>query len=34
MPTRNAEQWNQPPSGLRQGEWIDTRIYSDREIFE
>jgi len=34
MPTRNAEQWKQPPPGLRQGEWIDSRIYSDQEIFE
>ena len=34
MPARNHERWNEVPGRLRDGEYIDSRIYSDREIFE
>ncbi|MGI9335702.1 MAG: aromatic ring-hydroxylating oxygenase subunit alpha [Gammaproteobacteria bacterium] len=34
MPARNLKQWSEPPQGLNPGEWVDSRIYSDREIFE
>ena len=30
---RNHEQWNNPPP-FRQDEYVDSRIYSDQEIFE
>ncbi len=34
MPSRNAAQWNTPPNSLRIDEFVDSRIYSDPEIFE
>lgn len=34
MPSRNAVQWAQVPKAFRPGEWIDSRIYNDAEIFE
>lgn len=33
MPARNHKQWNATPD-LELGEWVDSRIYSDEEIFE
>lgn len=33
MPARNHKQWTSPPP-LKTGEWVDSRIYSDPEIFE
>jgi methanesulfonate monooxygenase large subunit len=33
MAARNHSQWTAPPS-LKQGEWIDSRVYTDGEIFE
>ena len=33
MPARNHKQWTSPPS-LKAGEWVDSRIYSDPDIFE
>lgn len=33
MPARNHKQWNSPPT-LKVGEWVDSRIYSDPDIFE
>jgi len=33
MPARNHSQWTANPP-LKAGEWIDSRIYSDQEIFE
>jgi methanesulfonate monooxygenase large subunit len=33
MSARNHEQWTAPPN-LQPGEWVDSRIYSDEEIFE
>ncbi len=33
MPARNHKQWNSPPP-LKIGEWVDSRIYSDPDIFE
>ena len=32
MPARNHEQWTAQPK-LKAGEWVDSRIYSDPEIF-
>ena len=34
MPARNHKRWNEVPGDLRDGEYIDSRIYSDRGIFE
>ena len=34
MPSRNAAQWNTAPNSLRIDEFVDSRIYSDPEIFE
>lgn len=34
MPARNEEQWRKPPKGLKPGEFLDSRIYSDRGLFE
>ena len=34
MPARNHKRWTDVPGQLREGEYIDSRIYSDREIFE
>lgn len=33
MPARNHAEWNSPPP-LKRNEYLDSRIYSDREIFE
>ena len=33
MSSRNHAQWNATPD-LQQGEWVDSRIYSDEQIFE
>ena len=33
MPARNHKQWSAKPD-LELGEWVDSRIYSDEEIFE
>jgi len=33
MPARNQEQWEKTPD-LKLGEWVDSRIYSEEEIFE
>ena len=33
MPARNHRQWTEPPP-LQIGEWVDSRIYSDPDIFE
>jgi methanesulfonate monooxygenase large subunit len=33
MPARNHKQWTAKPD-LELGEWVDSRIYSDEEIFE
>ncbi len=33
MSARNHEQWNAQPK-LQSGEWVDSKIYSDEEIFE
>ncbi len=33
MSSRNHAQWNATPD-LQQGEWVDSKIYSDQEIFE
>jgi len=33
MPARNHKQWTADPK-LQRGEWVDSRIYSDPEIFE
>ncbi len=34
MPSRNAVQWTQVPKGFEMGEWVDSRIYTDADIFE
>ncbi len=34
MPARNSKQWEQVPEKLKSGEYVDSRIYSDRGIFE
>ena len=34
MPARNAKQWEKVPGKLSSGEYVDSRIYSDRDIFE
>ena len=31
--SRNHEQWNSPPP-FRQDEYVDSRIYSDQDIFD
>ena len=33
MPARNHTEWTAPPR-LQHNEWLDSRIYSDRDIFE
>ena len=33
MPSRNAAEWVAKPD-LKLGEWVDSRIYSEQEIFE
>ena len=33
MAARNHNQWMAKPP-LKQGEWIDSRVYTDEEIFE
>jgi len=33
MPARNHRQWTSPPP-LKANEWVDSRIYSDQEIFD
>ena len=34
MPAKNATQWSNIPGKLKSGEYVDSRIYSDRDIFE
>ncbi len=34
MPARNAQQWVNMPGKIKPGEYVDSRIYSDRDIFE
>lgn len=34
MPARNHKRWKEVPGELRDGEYIDSRVYSDRGIFE
>ena len=34
MPARNAQQWGNVPGKIKSGEYVDSRIYSDRDIFE
>ena len=34
MPAKNATQWSSIPGKLKSGEYVDSRIYSDRDIFE
>jgi len=34
MPARNHKQWSSPLTALKDGEWVDSRIYSDPDIFE
>ena len=34
MPARNAKQWDKIPGKIESGEYVDSRIYSDRNIFE
>ena len=34
MPARNHRQWSEVPGQLRPGQWVDSRIYSDPDIFE
>ena len=33
MPARNAKQWEKVPGKISSGEYVDSRIYSDQEIF-
>ena len=34
MPARNYQKWNAIPGKLNTGEYVDSRIYSDRDIFK
>ena len=34
MPARNLKQWKEVPGQLKPGEYVDSRIYSDKQIFE
>ena len=34
MPARNQQQWKEVPGQLKPGEYVDSRIYSDKKIFE
>ena len=34
MPARNHTKWNQVPGKLQSGEYVDSRIYSDENIFK
>ena len=34
MPARNHKQWSKVPDKIAPGEYVDSRIYSDKEIFE
>ena len=34
MPARNHTKWKQVPGQLKEGEYVDSRIYSDPEIFK
>ena len=34
MPARNYKKWNAVPGKLNKGEYVDSRIYSDRNIFK
>ena len=33
MPARNLTKWNAVPGKLEDGEYVDSRIYSDEDIF-
>ena len=33
MPARNLTKWNTVPGKLQDGEYVDSRIYSDEDIF-
>ena len=34
MPARNLAKWNTVPGKLQDGEYVDSRIYSDENIFK
>ena len=34
MPARNLAKWNTVPGKLQDGEYVDSRIYSDQDIFD
>ena len=34
MPARNHKNWSKVPSKILPGEYVDSRIYSDKQIFE
>ena len=34
MPARNLERWNTIPGKIQDGEYVDSRIYSDENIFK
>ena len=34
MPARNYKKWNAVPGKLNKGEYVDSRIYSDKNIFK
>ena len=34
MPARNYKQWNRVPGKINSGEYVDSRIYSEKKIFD